>query len=597
MITIEIPRKNKKIVCKPNIKLLDILIKNNEFVESPCGGKGSCGRCKIKHISGELSPITEDEERLLSDEEISNGIRLACLVKPKSDIKIDVVEQEQNHKVLTEGYVPKFNMSPAIWKRVINIEKPTLENPISYEELFRKKLGLDEMEWDVLRTLKMRSGTFTAVYNEEKLIGLEYGDTFDELYGIAVDIGTTTVVASLIDLNTGEEIDSEAEINPQKIFGQDVLTRITYVIENGDKGIKDLQEAIVNSLNKMINNMCGRKALNKDMIYEMSVAANSTMMHILLGIEPISLGKSPYSQIFSGRKNVPAMDVGLNSMSKFARLNCLPSVSSYIGSDVVAGAYVAELHSTDKKILFVDIGTNGEIVLSNTGKLVSCSCAAGPALEGMNISCGMRAADGAIEDIKITEDKIILDIIGDKEPSGICGSGILAAVREMKKHKIINERGGIIKPETIDEFDYRQKYIAKNSNKRFVKIADGGNNILISQGDVRQVQLAKSAILSGFMALVQFMGIKLFELDEVVVAGQFGAHLSAESLVMTGILPKEVENKIKYIGNSSKTGAYLSLISLESRKEMCELAKNIDYIELSVLDGYEKLFVECSRFK
>ncbi len=597
MISVEIPRKNKRIMSKRDIKLLDILIKNNEFVESPCGGRGNCGRCKIKHISGELPPITEDEKNFLSDEEISNGIRLACLIKPKSDIKIDVIEQEQNHKVLTEGYVPKFNKSPAIWKRIINIEKPTLENPISYEELFKKELGLDEIKWDVLRTLKMKSGTFTAVYNKDKLIGLECGDTSDKLYGIAVDIGTTTVVVSLIDLNTGEEIDDEAEINPQKIYGQDVLTRITYVIENGDKGIKDLQGAIVNSLNKMINSICSRKALDKNMIYEMSVAANSTMMHILLGIEPISLGKSPYSQIFSGSKNVPAIDIGLNSMSKFARLNCLPSVSSYIGSDVVAGAYVAKLHSTDKKVLFVDIGTNGEIILSNAGKLVSCSCAAGPALEGMNISCGMRAADGAIEDMKITEDKIILDIIGDKEPSGICGSGILAAVREMKKHKIINERGGIIKPETIEEFDYRQKYITKNGDKRLVKITDEGKNILISQGDVRQVQLAKTAILSGFMALVQFMGIKLSELDEVVVAGQFGAHLPVESLVMTGVLPKEVENKIKYIGNSSKTGAYLSLISLGSRREMCELAKNIDYIELSVLDGYEKLFVECSRFR
>lgn len=256
----------------------------------------------------------------------------------------------------------------------------------------------------------MKWGIFTAVYNEDKLIGIEEGDISAYLYGVAVDIGTTTVIASLIDLYTGAEIDSEAEINSQKTFGQDVLTRITYVIENGDKGTKELQDAIVNSLNNMINNMCDRKLVNKNMIYEISIAANSIIMHILLGIEPISLGRSPYSQIFSGGKNIPAMDVGLNSISKFARLNCLPSVSSYIGSDVVAGVYVANLHSTDKKILFVDIGTNGEIVLSNAGKLVSCSCAAGPALEGMNISCGMRAVDGAIEDMEIREDKIILNI-------------------------------------------------------------------------------------------------------------------------------------------------------------------------------------------
>lgn len=593
MININIPRKNKTITTEVGDKLYKILLDNDEFIDGPCGGRGTCGRCKIKYISGQIPSITEDEKKLLSEEELNAGMRLACLVKPTSDIEIDIIDQEKNHKVLTEGFIPKFNINPAIWKKIINIDKPTLGIATTYEELFAKVLDIKELDLSVLKGLKMQLGKFTAVYNENKLIGLEYGDTTDEIYGIAVDIGTTTVVASLIDLKTGEEIASEAEINAQKNFGQDVLTRITYVVEHGEQGTLELQKSIVNSLNKMVNRICEKKNINKNRIYEMSIAANSTMIHMLLGVEAISLGRSPYAQIFSSAKNIIASDIFLDSMSRFARVSTLPSISSYIGADIVAGTFVADLHNTDRKILFIDIGTNGEIVLSDKGRLVSCSCAAGPALEGMNISKGMRASDGAIEEIKINEDEITFEVIGGINPIGLCGSGILAAIREMISCGLINERGNIVKPELLDSDDFRHKYIIVENKKRFIKITD---NIRITQGDIRQVQLAKSAILSGFIALVKHVGIELADLDEVIVAGQFGSHLPVESLVGTGILPRDVKDKIRYIGNSSKTGAYLYLMSLDSRKEMNSLSKKMEYMELSVSEGYEKLFIKSSRF-
>src|SRR5699024_1675889 len=520
-----------------------MLLDNDEFVERPCGGSGTCGRCRIKHISGKLLLPSKDEEKFLSKDEICEGIRLACLIYPESDIEIDILDQEKNHRVITDGYLPDFNLSSSIWKRKFNIRKPTLEEPITYEELFKRELGLDRLEFNILKNIKMESGEFTAVFNEKRLIGLENGDTTDETYGIAVDIGTTTVIASLVDLNTGDIVDNEADINSQKNFGQDVLTRITYVIEHGDKGIKELQKSIVALLNKLVITLGKRNNINKDKIYNMTIGANSTMMHMLLGIESISLGKSPYAQIFSGARNIDSIDIGLDCMSPFARVNTLPSVSSYIGADIVAGCYVTNLHNTNKRVLFIDIGTNGEIVLSNRGKLVSCSCAAGPALEGMNISSGMRASDGAIEEVEIREEEIKLQVIGDTKPIGLCGSGILAAVREMLNHGLINKRGNIIKPDEIESNDYRQKYIVVENNKRSVKIA---NNIKITQGDVRQVQLAKSAILSGFISLVRYAGLDMSDLDEVIVAGQFGSHLSAESLVGTGILPKDVKEKIRY---------------------------------------------------
>jgi len=593
MIKISIPRKNKTMAAEEGKNLFNILLENDEFLEGPCGGRGSCGRCKIKHIAGELPGISEDEQRLLSEEEIKAGIRLACHITPKSDIQIDIFDHEKNHKVLTEGFTPDFNINTSIWKKIVDIERPTLENPTPYEELFKRELGLAELDWSTLRSLKMQAGLFTAVYDEDRLIGLECGDTTGDAYGVAVDIGTTTVVASLIDLKTGEEIGNEAEINSQKNFGQDVLTRITYEVENGEQGIIELQRAIVDSLNKMINRICENHNLNRDRIYEISIAGNSTMLHMLLGIEAISLGKAPYAQIFSSSRNIRAVEIGLNAMSPFARLRTLPSVSSYIGADIVAGAYVADLHRTDKRALFIDIGTNGEIVFSDRGKLVACSCAAGPALEGMNISSGMRASDGAIEEMNIGEERISLQVIGGLKPRGLCGSGILAAVREMLKCGLINERGGIVKPDSLASDDYRQKYIVAENSKRYIKITE---DIRITQGDIRHVQLAKSAILSGFVALVNYVGLELSDIDEVIIAGQFGAHLPVESLVGTGILPKAVKDKIRYIGNSSKTGAYLNLMSLESRKEMDDISKQMDYMELSVSEGYERLFVESSRF-
>lgn len=596
MIKIEIARMNKSIITESEDSLLTILTAHGVFMEGPCGGRGSCGKCKIKHIGGELPPLGEDEKKILSEQEQVEGVRLACFLYPKSDLQIDLVDQEKNHQVLKDGYVPDYHRNPAIWKRVVEIPTPTLQEQTAYEDLFKRELGIDDIDFSILRRLKMESGIFTAVYHMDQLIGIEPGDTSLSCYGAAVDIGTTTVVVSVFDLKTGEEIGSEADINPQKSYGQDVLTRISYIQETGEQGIQNLQNAIVDSLNGMIHTVCIRKRIDPSRIYEMSVAANCTMMHMLLGVEPLSIGKAPFAPIFVEQKNIPACAVGLVGMSPFARLNCLPAVSAYIGADIVAGAYVADLHHTKQRVLFIDIGTNGEIVLSDGGKLVSCSCAAGPALEGMNISSGMRAADGAIEEMEISESGSKLEVIGGGKPLGLCGSGILAAIRELLKNRLINQNGMIVKPDSLAESDFRFRYLEVTGTKRSIRIAEGAQKILITQGDIRQVQLAKSAILSGFIALVNKMGIRMADLDKVIVAGQFGAHLPAQSLVGTGILPAETQDKITYIGNSAKTGAYLALMSLEARKEMEQLAKEIDYMELSVIEGYEKLFVECSRF-
>lgn len=582
--------------------LLDILQDSGEIIESPCGGKGYCGKCKVQIFKGNLDKPTEEELKHLSKKEIGKGIRLSCFVYPKGDICVKLLyEEEKNYKALSDGYIPEIELNPIIHKEVITLEKPTLENNISYEEVLEKSIGR-KLYYDNTEFLKALANVYreekaTLVYYEDKLIGIEAGDTKEKLYGAAVDIGTTTVVVSLIDLNIGKEIATETSINPQKEYGLDVLSRIDFV-KRKRNGLYLLQKVIVDCINSLLENLCNKNDIDIQNIYEVSVGANATMMHLLLGIGTNTIGKSPYATVFSKEKNLWAKSIGLE-ISQFGRLYCLSGVSSFIGADIVAGAIVANLKHTKDNVFFIDIGTNGEMILSKEGKLASCSCAAGPALEGANISCGMRAAEGAIEGIQFNEEGVALQVIGDAEPVGICGSGILEAIAELNKKELIKKSGRLKRKEDLEREGRHvlAEHIMEEDKKRKIIICKKGDEIIsITQEDIRQVQLAKGAISSGFYSLIDFMGMDIDDIDSIVIAGQFGRHLKTSSLTGVGIIPESLNDRINYIGNSSKTGAVMCLLSKDVRKEMEDLAKDIEYFELSTKEGYEKLFTKCLTF-
>ncbi|MBF8982869.1 DUF4445 domain-containing protein [Lutibacter sp. B2] len=579
--------------------LLELLQEDEVKLESPCGGNGTCGKCKVKIIEGIVNKPLVEEINHLSKEELDSGIRLACLVYPKGDITVDVLyKKERNQRVLAEGYIPEFEVNPVISKRVYTLKKPTLENNVSYETLFSrtvKNLKINNLE--ILKQLHkvFEEEKVTVIYDQDEIIGIEPEDTTESLYGIAVDIGTTTIVVSLVDLKKGVEIQSETAINPQTKYGLDVLSRIDFVRKK-ENGVDLLHKAMIDCLNTLIEKLCNKNHVSSKKIYEMTIAANSTMMHLFLGIDTASIGKSPYVPVFASEQNFSASLLGINS-SPFAKIYCLSGVSSYIGADIVAGVGVCDLDKRHKNILFIDIGTNGEIVLSKKGELSSCSCAAGPALEGMNISCGMRAAQGAIEGVEIKNDNIHLKVIEDTSAIGICGSGILEAISEMLRVGLVNKAGRIKSKESIiDDENLKgyKNYLTEVDGKRRVLL---GENIWVTQGDIRQVQLAKGAILSGFYSLLNFMNIDMKDLDEVIIAGQFGKHLKVDSLIGVGIIPDVLKEKVRYIGNSSKTGALMCLLSHESRKKMEKLSKQIHYFELSTDENYEKLFTKCLSFK
>ncbi len=483
-----------------------------------------------------------------------------------------------------------------IRKVPVVIHKPTLEDQTPFEDQILAETGAERFTYEALSAPSLKPGAYTAVLRGKEILGLEAGDTSVALYGVAIDIGTTTVVCTLVNLLTGEELANASEINAQKHFGLDVLTRITYELEHPEDGADKLRKAIVGSINRMIGSVCRECGIPQEQIYEIAVGANCTMMHMLLGVDATSIGKAPFAPVFVRAKDLKASDIGLKA-APGARLYCLPSVSAYIGADIVAGAYVCDLKKEPGNVMFIDIGTNGEIVLASHGKLLSCSCAAGPALEGMNISCGMRAAEGAIEDVEITEEGVKLRVIGDAEPTGICGSGILTVTRELLRTGIVRKTGAFVKAGKFGDNDYRSTMIEVDADgKRSFVLTRSPEKLSITMGDVRQVQLAKGAILSGFMALLNRAGIGMQALDKVLIAGQFGAHLPASSITGTGILPFEVEDRIRYVGNTSKTGAYMALMSGTVRCEMEALASEIDYLELGATDNYERLLSECLIF-
>lgn len=602
MNMLEIYNKDISYSYEEGKSLLDILQDSGEIIESPCGGKGYCGKCKVQIIKGKLEKPTEEELKYLSKKDLEKNIRLGCFVYPKGYICVKFLnKEEKNYKALSDGYIPDIELNPIIYKEVITWEKPTLKNNFSYEETLEKSIGeeLYHNDTEILKALANvdNEEKVTLLYYEDKLIGIESGDTKDELYGAAVDIGTTTVVVSLIDLNTGKEIGTETSINPQKEYGLDVLSRIDFV-KRKDNGLYLLQKAIVECINFLLENLCNKNGIDIQNVYEIAVGANATMMHLLLGIGTNTIGKSPYATIFSKEKNLWAKSIGLK-ISSFGRLYCLPGVSSFIGADIVAGAVVANLKDTKDNVFFIDIGTNGEMLLSKGGKLVSCSCAAGPALEGANISCGMRAAEGAIEGIQFNEDGVELQVIGDAEPIGICGSGILEAIAELHKKEIIKKSGRLKRKEDLEKEKRHilAEHLMEEGKKRKVILYKNGDEMIsITQEDIRQVQLAKGAISSGFYALLDFMDMGMEDLDSIVIAGQFGRHLKTGSLTGVGIIPENLKDKINYIGNSSKTGAMICLLSNDARKEMEDIAKDIEYFELSTKEGYEKLFTKCLTF-
>lgn len=417
---------------------------------------------------------------------------------------------------------------------------------------------------------------------------------FEEGYGLAVDIGTTTIAMSLYDLHEGEEKAVVSAINPQSRFGWDVLTRISYADENFPQGIFSLQAVLIEEINRLIGQILELSGLDRGEISHMAVAANTVTMHTLLGEDIRAMGRFPFTPVFVEQRYLSPEALGIH-LSEKAVIYCLPSISAFIGADIAAGIIACSMQRKRNQSLLIDIGTNCEMILVSKDRIYGCSCAAGPALEGMNISIGTRAVKGAVSDVRIEDGAVRRTTIGGLPPCGICGSGMLALVKELLRKGLISGRGTFLRPDSLEEKDPRRRLIESFEGKRRF-VLDEGQKLYITQGDIRQVQLAKAAISSGLSLLLEEAGMRAQDLEEVFIAGQFGYHLDTDILIRIGILPPVIREKVSYVGNVSKIGAFMALISRKLRRELADLAPRVRQIELSNHRNYESVFREALQF-
>lgn len=622
MIKVVFESHNKEVYCNKGELLLEVARKANVFIDAPCNGNVSCGKCKVKLLKGE---VDTQKTLHLKDEEWEQGYILACNTKVISDIEIEVpaklsssmygmkiegsdkkkdAEIFHRAKEIIETHNLEFKTN--IEKKYIEIEEPTLDDNISdvdrLQRYVRNNLGYEEIDFklEILRKIpialreKHFKVTLTYVKKQNKLtiINIESGNTQDNLYGCSIDIGTTSVVVCLVNLYTKEVIDKASSGNAQIKYGADVINRIIYSTKRD--GLKTLNDAIINeTINPLLDIVYKRNSINKHDVVSIVASGNTTMTSLFLGVHCDYLRMEPYIPAFLKSPKLMADDIGLHTNSS-AYLYLAPCVASYVGGDITAGVLSAGIWSTEENILFIDLGTNGEIVFGNKDYMMSCACSAGPAFEGGGISCGMRAASGAIEKIKIDRDtlKPTLKIIGECEPIGICGSGIIDLICQLMISKVIDRRGKIHRDIKNDRIRFNEyeigEYVLAFKDEYNIE-----NDIVINEVDIDNFIRAKGAIYSGAYTLVESLGMDFTVLDKVYIAGGIGNNLDIENSILIGLLPDIDREKFEYIGNSSLVGSYLALISKDAKNKLEEIGSQITYVELSVYPTYMDEFISA----
>jgi uncharacterized 2Fe-2S/4Fe-4S cluster protein (DUF4445 family) len=541
-------------------------------IESPCSGSGLCGKCKSKISALCAKNVRSPDNALLSEAERAEGWVLSCEAHINGDVKVFLPEFEGGGalKILEKGLGFEVELNPGIRKE--------------YDAGRNVTLVFGSRAPDAQADGPSRSGP-------EALLCEEAGDTTGRAYGLSLDIGTTTLVLSLVDLNTGGELNSVSELNPQAVYAQDVLSRIKLASE--PEGLKTLHGALMAKVNEMISLVSGRGGVSGNDIYEIVFSGNTCMLHLAAALNPEPLGRYPYTPAIEGAKLLDASKLGIHGMADSALVYMPPGISAYVGADITSGILATSLFDIDGVTLFVDIGTNGEMVAASGGRLCAASTAAGPAFEGMNITMGMRAGDGAIERFEILNGEVRAGVIGGAAPTGICGSGLIDVVGELAINGVIEGNGRFASPDSAGLPRFLADRLTEHNGKRAFRV-DG--DVVLTQKDVRQVQLAKGAVRAGVEYLLRAMALTPSDVEKVLIAGSFGYHLRADSLVNIGLLPKEFTGKIEFAGNTSSSGGKAFLAGRQYRGLMERRVKEIEVIELANMDGFEKAFVGALSF-
>jgi len=586
--------------------LLEAAEKAGININSICGGEGLCGKCRVIIREGgeNLSSPSKAERRALSREDLANGFRLACQARIKREglIIIEVPPESlvERQRLLLRGLERKITLQPSVKKVNIRVKKPSLidvlgdvdrvlkavevetgsESEIDYEAMKKVPHALRRGEWRVSVTL----------WREREIISVEPGFSTD-LYGFAVDIGTTKLAGYLVDLNKGEVVAASSMTNPQIAYGEDVITRIKFAAEK--RNLETLKKSVIKGINKLIGEACKKAHISPMKIYDATIAGNTAMHHIFLGIPPNYVALMPYPAALQTAVDVKARELGVK-INSGAYVHVLPTIAGFVGGDAVADVLATEIYKTGEISMLIDIGTNTEIVLGDRDNLVACSCASGPAFEGAHIKHGMRAISGAIEHVWIEREtfEVGYKTIDDEKPRGICGSGIIDAIAEMLKVGLIDSSGRF-------NTNIGTRRLRRNGNSVEFVIAwkdESANayDIVVTQNDIREIQLAKAAIYTGASILMKHRKVQPQDLQKVYLAGAFGNYVDPQNAKIIGMYPDVPLERVECVGNTAGSGARIALLSLDARMTAEDLAKKIKYVELGADPAFQNEFLKAT---
>jgi uncharacterized 2Fe-2S/4Fe-4S cluster protein (DUF4445 family) len=641
----------------PGTRLVEAAAEAGIVLDAPCGGEGLCGKCRVLVAAGGGEPTPIEREQLSADE-LRAGWRLACQSEVRGPTEVVVPPPSAKLQIDVEAETEKgselFSAStalpdPPVQKRYVELPPPARGDDLPDLLRLERAIGGETLEIDLplLRQIsgRLREADFrgTAVLADGRLLDFEPGNTVADAFAVALDLGTTTLVAELLDLGVGARWAVEARLNPQIRFGDDVLSRILYARQTPD-GLRQLQETVASAVDEMIGELCRQAGIARDRIYELAVSGNTTMQQLLCGVDTSPLGEVPF--VPAGGRGLPclARELGINIHPRGAAY-VMPVIGGFVGGDTVAGILAtgmfggadiaprrvlggadipvcpassvapgrqeclphlgksvpAEAHGP---MLLVDIGTNGEIVLLADGKLSAASTAAGPAFEGARISCGMRGCSGAIEKAVVEGGRLLINVIGNVPPTGLCGSGLIDAAAELLRHGIVTPQGRLLTPDQLPpgvSAELADRVILHDGQVSFLLAAKGetadGRPIALTQRDLRELQLATGAIRAGIVILLRRAGLEPSDLDRVLIGGGFGNFIRRSNAQQIGLLPCKIEHhRIRYMGNTSLAGARLAALSRRAREMAEGLARRTEHVDLSCDAEFHCEFAEAMIF-
>jgi uncharacterized 2Fe-2S/4Fe-4S cluster protein (DUF4445 family) len=587
--------------------VLEVARKIGVDINSICGGKGLCSKCRIIVRDGKerLSAPSEAEKSFLSEDDLKGGFRLACqtAVTDEGTIVIEVPPESQfaQQRLLSRGLEKTVEIAPAIMEVTLSLEKPSLLDLKSdvdrLVDAVASEIGVKpKVDYVALKkipfTLRKVDWTLTVtLWRGQEIISVEPGSN-SGLYGFAVDVGTTKLAGYLVDLKEGKIVATASMMNPQIVYGEDLISRINYVRED-NKNLTRLHQEVVEGINQLIREACESSGVSMREICDTTLAGNTAMHHIALGIPPDYVALMPYPTVLQSPVDVKARDLGVR-INQGAYVHALPNIAGFVGGDAVADILATAIYELDELSMLIDIGTNTEIVLGNKARLTACSCASGPAFEGAHIKYGMRAATGAIEHVWIEPEtfEVGYKTIDNKRPHGLCGSAIVDVLAEMLKRRLIDHSGRL-----STEFQTPRLRRAEKSAEFVLAWEDETSiksDIVVTQGDIREVQLAKAAIYTGASILMKQMKVLPEEIRKIFLAGAFGNYVDPQNARMIGMYPDVPLERVQFVGNTAGSGARMALLSVDARKTAAKIAKCVEYVELGADPNFQDEFLKAT---